>query len=127
MNVTAKTNGKNVKKIVKKSLMKRVHEKAIKIKDPPTMIHEVVVERKKRVGVIAAWKDGDVIRVGFSKCNFKAGDRFFKAIGLGIAEDRAFKKKKSPALPLCMGSQMNRFYDRAIRYFKDAKSLDIVR
>ena len=94
-------------------------------KTPPNMIFEMVRERHKRVGVIVGLKQDDTIKVGWAKCNIKL-DKFNRDEGIALAEARAIKMATAPALPLCMVRQMREFQKRCIRYFKGAKTMELV-
>ena len=95
-------------------------------KNPPMQIFEYVKERKRITGIILGLRNNDTIRTGWSKCNFKMGDEFSKDDGLRLAAGRANRLTPSPALPLCMKRQMNSFQARCIRYFKGAKTMELV-
>ena len=97
------------------------------VKSPPNMIFEVVKERRKRVGVMVGLKQDGTIKIGWSKCNRKLGDKFDQNEGISLAEARAIKMASAPQLPLCMGRQMANFQNRCRRYFKDADKMEIYR
>lgn len=95
-------------------------------KTPPNMIFEMVRERHKRVGVIVGLKQDDIIKVGWAKCNVKL-DKFNRDEGIALAEARAIKMTDSPVLPLCMKKQVMSFQNRCIRYFKGAKTMELIK
>ena len=92
---------------------------------PRNMITEHVRERNKRVGMLLAVEKDGVVKVGWSRCNRKE-DSFDREIGLELAESRAMGLTGSPALPLAMKRQVAEFYKRCYRYFKDAKSIEVI-
>jgi hypothetical protein len=91
------------------------------------MIFEIVRERHKRVGVIVGFIQDDVIKIGWAKCNRKLGDVFDREEGLTLAQARAIKMTDAPPLPLCMRRQVNDFCARCVRYFKNAKAMELVK
>lgn len=78
-----------------------------------------------RVGVIVAVEKDKVIRLGWSKCNFPAGDKFEPQYGLQLACDRAYGNDKTPVTPKCIQKQVRRFGSRALRYFQNCYQLDL--
>lgn len=80
----------------------------------------------QKVGVIVAVKQDGVIRVSWSKCNYKSGDKFNQELGISLASNRALGIETSPDIPVCIQSQVRQIGARAIRYFKDSKQLVIV-
>jgi len=92
-------------------------------------IFEYIRRRKggktHQVGVIVAVEKDRIIRLGWSKCNRKLGDEFDPKKGLNIACDRAYGKEQSPTAPLCIQTQIRRFGSRAVRYFHNAKGLEM--
>jgi hypothetical protein len=92
-------------------------------------MHVYVLDNKKqRIGVFAATNNiafPDMIYIGWSLCNFTAGDRFDTNLGVEIAYQRSFKGSIAP-IPLSMLSVRRRdgttVYDhfkmRCERYFK---------
>ena len=88
-------------------------------------IYEFVLNKKKqRVGVVVATvvaNNPESVRLGFSRCNTSAGDKFDKGKALTIALGRA-RAGGTMDLPISMLQNYMRMADRAKRYFKD-KSL----
>ena len=94
------------------------------------VIHEFVRERipgrgKQIVGVIAGTVVEGMIVMGWSKCNWKEGDKFDKQEGIGLAIDRARAIEPTPELPIQMKQQWKNFQCRCLRYFKDANVLSV--
>ena len=87
------------------------------------VIHEYVRERKQRIGVIVGTVIGNMIVIGWSKTNLKAGDNFDKGIGIELALQRAKGVQETPSLPPQMNRQMREFKDRCMRYFQQATVL----
>ncbi len=80
--------------------------------------------RWNRIGVIIGTLDSDgKIRVGWSKCNLKAGDGFNKKYGIEVAYNRAIGKDKTPPVPRGNIHQIRSFYGRCLMYFCDAKEI----
>ena len=73
------------------------------------------------IGIVVASKilDADVVRIGWSYTNVKAGDRFNKERGLGIARDRIHTNtnRKVPHAVLNVLDDGG-FVDRSKHYFK---------
>lgn len=95
-----------------------------------TEIFEYIRRRKHgktiKVGVILGTTIGDVIKIGWSKCNLKENDTFVPAIGLELAKARILNEVPSTTLtPLCIDRQVRLFAGRCIRYFKNAKKLEM--
>lgn len=53
------------------------------------------VARRQRRGAVVAVVDGAVLRVGWSLCNYKSGDRFNPEIATNLAEGRARAQHKN--------------------------------
>lgn len=87
-------------------------------------IFEYVRTKKGKVGVLFATVQGGVIKIGWSRCNRKEGDTFDAKTGLQIASERA-RGTLVHQLPQSFNKQARHFGARCIRYFKDAKSLNI--
>jgi hypothetical protein len=91
-------------------------------------IHEYVRERipskgKQPVGIIVGTVDSEnKIRIGWSKTNWKAGDKFDKGFGKALALHRALGWDEQPSLPVQMTDQMKRFEKRCSKYFKQASN-----
>ena len=76
----------------------------------------------RRVGIFAAVKDQDeIVRIGWSLCKAKVGDKFNYQDGVTIALKRASKAQCINAMPLSLAKKLDRFIDRAKRYFKTDK------
>lgn len=85
-------------------------------------IHAFVYNNKRHpVGVLAAAPRGvnpkEVI-VGWSRCNYSAGDSFSKREGTRIAYERSLKGSNA-YVPDSMYEDYQKFVLRARRYFKD--------
>lgn len=85
-------------------------------------IHAFVYNNKRHpVGVLAAAPRGvnpkEVI-VGWSRCNYSAGDSFSKREGTRIAYERSLKGSNT-YVPDSMYEDYQEFVLRARRYFKD--------
>ena len=78
----------------------------------------------RRVGIlVGGLDDKKKIVVGWSKCNFKAGDKFNYDAGMKLACEKA--KNFTPA-PITIKKQLRRFETRCIRYFKDAMGMSLL-
>lgn len=101
--------------------------------NPQTEIFEYIRRRKGgktiKVGVIIGRLASDkVIKIGWSKCNFKMGDKFDVAEGVEIAKRRTKDTgiaQEIPPTPLCIKGQVRRFGARCVRYFQDARTLEL--
>ena len=97
-------------------------------KNHQTEIFEYIRRRKNgmtyKVGVVFGMIDNGVIKIGWSKCNAKAGDKFDSIDGLAFAKHRAVKPDSVP-IPNCIRTQLRQFSSRCVRYFKDAKKLEL--
>ena len=82
-----------------------------------------------KVGVIIGVKDGKTVKIGWSKCNRQLGDVFDKRMGLQLALNRALTlpmpDNKSVPTPNCIRKQIRQFGARCVRYFKDAKKIEM--
>jgi hypothetical protein len=99
-----------------------------------TEIFEYIRRRKNgkvhKVGVILGrievYENNQIINIGWSKCNGKLGDTFNLEQGLELARARARNETPTTVpVPLCIKSQIRKFSSRCVRYFKDAKRLEI--
>jgi hypothetical protein len=82
-------------------------------------IHEYIRERGRISGVMLGTVIDGEIRIGWSKTNFSAGDKFDKDEGLRIALSRA--KGEYPdekEMPHVVISKMREFQIRCLRYFR---------
>lgn len=71
-------------------------------------------------GLFVAFKDNDgKVRVGWTLCNKKAGDKFDEHIARLMAIGRAYVED-APAFPPSMTKKAERFIERASKYFKIA-------
>jgi len=77
--------------------------------------------REKRGVLIAKVCEEDTVRIGWSLCNIRAGDRFNK-VGLDIAINRATARPTE--IPQSIRTQYKKFVERAEKYYKD-KILEI--
>lgn len=93
-----------------------------------TEIFEYIRRRKGgktvKVGVVFAVKVDDAVKVGWSKANIKAGDKFDSLLGLQYALNRAMKPDNVPT-PNCIRKQLRCFGARAVRYFKGARRIEL--
>lgn len=98
------------------------------IKRHQTEIFEYIKRRhggkNHKVGIILGLVDNDTIRIGWSKCNQKSGDKFDTLIGLEYAKNRAMKSD-NVLTPNCIKRHLRQFSGRCVRYFKDANKLEI--
>lgn len=76
-----------------------------------------------KVGIIIGLNDNGTIRIGWSKCNMDI-DKFDQLLGFQFAFNRAMKPDNVPT-PHCIKTQIRRFGSRAVRYFKNAKRLEL--
>lgn len=85
-------------------------------------IHAYVYNTKRHpVGVLAAQPseaNPNEVIIGWSRCNFSAGDRFNRAEGVRIAYARS-ATGSTRDIPMTMQEDYDAFYDRATKYFKD--------
>ena len=87
-------------------------------------IHQHIVKRvggqKRKVGVMFGClnADGD-IRIGWSRANISAGDKFKPDHGLKLAIERTCASKFVPAPPSILADLLM-FQARCVRYFKGA-------
>lgn len=87
-----------------------------------TEIFEYVKTKRGRVGVLLGTMEYNVIRIGWSRCNTKLGDKFDPNTGVQIAKIRAIADETIPA-PQSLNKQARKFSARCIRYFQDAKGV----
>lgn len=66
-------------------------------------------------------KNGHV-KIGWSMCKFKAGDKFDLEYGLNLASTRAILSA-NPPIPNSIQSIYNKFVDRSVRYFFKGKNV----
>lgn len=102
----------------------------MKVKQDQTEIFEYIKRRKHgktfKVGVILGTTVGDVIKIGWSKCNFKEHDVFNRTIGVSVARTRIFHEEPvTTPVPPCIQRQVNLFGGRCIRYFKNTNKLEM--
>ena len=93
-------------------------------------IFEYIRRRKggkvHKIGVIYGTTSGDTIKIGWSKCNVKEGDTFDSIEGLKIAMERALTPAPQIAVvPVCLKRHIRQFGARCIRYFQEAKKLEL--
>ena len=100
--------------------------------DRPHEIFEYIRRRKggknHKVGIVWGTVVGDnkVIKIGWSKCNLKAGDVFNAKQGMELAKSRAYNETPTTTpIPICIHKQIRQFGARCVRYFKDASKLEI--
>ena len=90
----------------------------------PEFIHQYVKQRvlgqKRVVGVMVGRLDQEgFIRLGWTRCNIKAGDVFNPKHGLKVALERSNAEEIVP-IPHSFSKPMFDFQDRCHRYYKDA-------
>lgn len=94
-------------------------------------IVEYIKQNKKgqrvKSGVLVAVQNDGVIRIGWSKCNFKLGDVFDKDEGykLALARTQPEYEAFSKSAPSTIKKQIRALASRSIRYFKGAKGVTI--
>ena len=73
--------------------------------------------------VVTLGKESGVVRLGWSRANFRKGDRFDKGVALNIALGRTHA---SEFTPICHSfrKDMQAFSDRCMRYFKGVRAVD---
>jgi hypothetical protein len=71
-----------------------------------------------RIGVLVAVPSEDKVKIGWTLCNVKAGDKFDKDFGLQVAIDRAIKDSKYP-IAQSLIKKAEAFIHRAGLYYKD--------
>lgn len=83
-------------------------------------IHEYVRNKNKQpIGVVvAALAPNGEVRLGWSLCRVKAGDRFDRSKGIFIATSRAVNYSESE-IPRTVKSAISILAGRAKKYFKD--------
>ena len=96
---------------------------------PHKEIFEYIRKRRggktHKVGIILGTIIDDTIRIGWSKCNVKEGDKFHLKTGMSIARSRTSDEPLTRAeAPKCIRRQVRRFGARCVRYFKDAKRME---
>lgn len=72
-------------------------------------------------GLFLAFKDTNgKVRIGWTLCNKKAGDKFDEHVAYLMAIGRAYIDDV-PIFPPSMAKKAERFVERASKYFKDAE------
>lgn len=104
-------------------------------KEHQTSIFEYIRRRHHgkthKVGVILGIFDGKAVKIGWSKCNVRIGDKFDKQVGLKLALNRALNralpsplpKKITVPTPDCIRHQIRNFGARCAKYFKGANKI----
>ena len=92
-----------------------------------TTIHEYVKKsvagRKRVVGVLVGTIDeANIVRIGWSRVNISAGDRFNKERGYGLAHERTKAEEFVPAPP-SLETNLLGFHERCLRYFKNQSGM----
>jgi len=72
--------------------------------------------REKKGILIARLCTDNIVRIGWSLCNIKAGDRFNER-GMDIAIKRAINKNTN--IPQSIRKQYKKFVERVEKYYKD--------
>lgn len=84
-------------------------------------LKEYIRDRKgNKVGLIIGFVHNNMIVIGWSKANLKAGDKFDHAYGMKLALNRALSVVPAPELDPSLKFQMREFQMRCLRYFQDA-------
>lgn len=73
--------------------------------------------QRRIVGVLVGQIRNNMVKIGWSRANINAGDRFNKAYGLHLAYERA-NASEMPFAPHSFAEDIFRFSDRCRRYFK---------
>ena len=85
-------------------------------------IHVYILDNKdQRIGVLAVtdgYYDDKNVVIGWSLCNFTAGDRFDTELGLKIAYERSAKHSIAP-LPMSILPSYEAFLHRVKKYYKN--------
>ena len=102
----------------------------VKKKPQVTKIHQYVMGRaqgcRRKVGVLVGILDGNQhIRIGWSRVNFNAGDKFDQERGLKLAEERT-KAFSFVSAPHSLKRDLKSFSARCARYFKDRPFRDMI-
>jgi len=116
---------KTVKRIVKKKIIKTKAKRKPTIKrkkNPDMIIHQHIKKKNgRRIGVMAGTIDADgCIRLGWSRANVNAGDKFNPKFGLKLATERLNAQEIVP-VPHSIVQNMYDFKKRCYRYFKEAE------
>lgn len=84
------------------------------------IVRQKVKGRNQKVAILVGRMDNDgFIKLGWSRVNVAAGDKFDAAKGRSLALDRTYAKE-TVAPPNSLFDDMVRFNKRCQRYFKDA-------
>lgn len=92
------------------------------LRQPKALIWEYTRDAdRRRIGVVVALKEGERVVFGWSKCCTK--DQFDKEFGIAVAVRRAYTRaaevrEHDDEIPRQIKKHMERFYGRALRYFK---------
>lgn len=85
-------------------------------------IHVYILDNKdQRIGVLAVtngYYDDRNIVIGWSLCNFAAGDKFDRERGLEIAYERSAKHSIAP-IPISIVPRYEAFLHRVKKYYKN--------
>ena len=82
--------------------------------------------RRQKTGVLIANIDtAGIVKLGWSKVNFKAGDVFNRETGIKIATERT-KAKETVPLPQSILKDAFDFQGRCHKYFKNAKGFSTI-
>ena len=76
---------------------------------------QIQIPQLRKVGVIVARNDNGLIRIGWSQCNEKSGDKFDMETALNLARARMIAPTKTP---IHLKSQLEAMKNRAKKYFK---------
>jgi hypothetical protein len=85
-------------------------------------MHVYILDNKdQRIGVLAVtdgYYDDKNVVIGWSLCNFTAGDRFDTELGVKIAYERSAKHSIAP-VPMSILPRYEAFLHRAKKYYKN--------
>ena len=114
---------------VKKPTMKKTKPTKATVSDGK--IHQYIVKtvrgQKQKVGVLVGTIDCfDVVRIGWSKANINAGDKFNKKFGLELATARTKSMNGIVPVPPSIFENAVKFAGRCERYFKNQQGSFVV-
>jgi hypothetical protein len=97
-------------------------QKRPQTENTPAYIHQYIVKRvggrEQKVAVFVGRKDkSGSIRIGWSRANINAGDKFNREFGLKLALERT-KAVTLMELPFSLWKEGHKFAERCHRYFR---------